>query len=98
MRIGIAECVVLAAFGYAEPDALGVVGMMRRFGVAQFGRIVCLIFGQEAEADAGMTGIGEMNAALGFDMRSGTVAPNREYRVTGRHVGNRGVGPEFVHR
>ena len=71
---------------------------MRRFGVAQFGRNVCLIFGQEAEADAGMTGIGEMDAAATFDMRSGAVAPNRENRVTGRHVGNRDVGPEFVHR
>ena len=34
----------------------------------------------------------------GFDTRSGTVAPDRENRVAGRHVGNRDVGPEFVHR
>ena len=45
-----------------------------------------------------MTRVGEMNAALAFDMRSGTVAPDRENRVAGRHVGNCGVGPEFVHR
>ena len=45
-----------------------------------------------------MPGIGEADAAAGFDARSGTVAPDSEYRVAGRRVGNRDIGPELVHR
>ena len=35
VRIGVAERIVLAAFGHAERDAMSVV-VVRRFGVAQF--------------------------------------------------------------